>query len=183
MALHIYKVSEYNYRSELKQFENICKLLKETYADNSKECILVGNYNIEGVELDALLITTGGIKILEFKNWGGNIVARENGSWTSNNMIIEGGAGKKSPFEQIRLNKSRVTKGLANLLGIKSNNISATIIFTKDSKIDVSQLSDTVKIWLSVCDNSHLNKMLNGLDTPTLSKEQIQAQFKTSVAA
>lgn len=175
MALHIYKVSEYNYRSELKQFENICKLLKETYADNSKECILVGNYNIEGVELDALLITTGGIKILEFKNWGGNIVARENGSWTSNNMIIEGGAGKKSPFEQIRLNKSRVTKGLANLLGIKSNNISATIIFTKDSKIDVSQLSDTVKIWLSVCDNSHLNKMLNGLDTPTLSKEQIQS--------
>ena len=175
MALHIYKVSEYNYISESKQFENICKLLEQTYADNSNECILIGNYNIEGVELDALLITAGGIRILEFKNWGGHIIARENGSWTSNNMIIEGGAGKKSPYEQIRLNKSRVTKGLTHLLGIKYTNISATIIFAKDSEIDTSQLSDTVKIWLTVCDNSHLNTILNGLETSNLSSELIQS--------
>lgn len=175
MALHIYKVSEYNYISESKQFENICQLLRQTYVDNSKECILIGNYNIEGVELDALLITTGGIRILEFKNWGGHIIARENGSWTSNKMIIEGGAGKKSPYEQIRLNKSRVTKGLTSLLGIKPANISAAIIFAQDSEIDASQLSDTVKIWLTVCDNSHLNTILNGLGTSTLSKELIQS--------
>ena len=175
MALHIYRVSEYNYISESKQFENICQLLKQTYADDSKECILIGNYNIEGVELDALLITTGGIRILEFKNWGGRIIARENGSWTSNNMIIEGGAGKKSPYEQIRLNKSRVTKGLTSLLGIKPANISAAIIFGQDSEIDVSQLSDTVKIWLTVCDNSHLKTIMNGLDASTLSKELIQS--------
>ena len=175
MALRIYKVSEYNYISEIKQFEKICKLLKQTYADNFNECILIGNYNIEGVELDALLITTGGIRILEFKNWGGHIIARENGSWTSNNMIIEGGAGKKSPYEQIRLNKSRVTKGLTSLLDIKPSNISATIIFGQNSEIDTSQLSDTVRIWLSVCDNSHLNTILNGLDKSNLSKELIQS--------
>ena len=173
MALRIYKVSEYNYVSESKQFDNIIQLLKQTYAASSEECILIGNYNIEGVELDALLITTGGIRILEFKNWGGHIIARENGSWTSNNMIIEGGAGKKSPYEQIRLNKSRVTKGLISLLGIKPANISAAIIFGQDSEIDASQLSDTVKIWLTVCDNSHLNTILNSLATSTLSKELI----------
>lgn len=173
MALHIFKVSEYNYISESKQFENICQLLKQTYADSSEECFLIGNYNIEGVELDALLITTGGIRILEFKNWGGHIIARENGSWTSNNMIIEGGAGKKSPYEQIRLNKSRVTKGLTSLLGVKPANISAAIIFGQDSEIDASQLSDTVRIWLTVCDNSHLNTILNGLNSSTLSKELI----------
>lgn len=175
MPLHIYKVSEYNYISESKQFEIICQLLKQKFANNSKECILIGNYNIEGVELDALLIATGGIRILEFKNWGGHIIARENGSWTSNNMIIEGGAGRKSPYDQIRLNKSRVTKGLSKLLGIKPNSISATIIFGQDSEIDTSQLSDTVKIWLTVCDNSHLNTILNGLDTSTLSKELIKS--------
>ena len=64
MALHIYKVSEYNYISESKQFESICQLLKQMYANNPNECIIIGNYNIEGVELDALLITTGGIRIL-----------------------------------------------------------------------------------------------------------------------
>jgi hypothetical protein len=175
MALRIYKVSEYNYLAESKQFENICQLLKQVYADPSKECILIGNYNIEGVELDALLMTAGGIRILEFKNWGGHIIARENGSWTSDNMIIEGGAGKKSPYEQIRLNKSRVTKGLTSLLGVKPANISAAIIFGQDSEIDASQLSDTVKTWLTVCDNAHLDTILNGLDTLALSKELIQS--------
>ena len=175
MALRIYKISEYSYNSEKKQFENICQLLKKTYVDPSKECILIGNYNIEGVELDALLITTGGIRILEFKNWGGHIIARENGSWTSNRMIIEGGAGKKSPYEQIRLNKSRVTKGLTSLLGVKPANISAAIIFGQDSEIDASQLSDTVKIWLTICDNLHLSTIMKGLDRSILSKELMQS--------
>ena len=88
MALNIFKISEYNHIAETRQFESICQLLQQKYGDSSEECILVGNYNIEGVELDALLITAGGIRILEFKNWGGHIIARENGSWTSNNMII-----------------------------------------------------------------------------------------------
>lgn len=57
------------------------------------------------MEIDALLITTGGIRLLEFKNWGGTIIARENGAWTSDNLIIEGGARGKTPFTQIRLNR------------------------------------------------------------------------------
>lgn len=173
MALHVYKISEFNYISETKQFDNVCQLLKHIYASSSDDCILIGNYNIEGVELDALLITTGGIRILEFKNWGGHIIARENGSWTSDNMIIEGGAGKKSPYEQIRLNKSRATKGLTSLLGIQPANISAAIIFGQDAVIDSTQLSSTVKIWLTLCDNTHLSSILNGLETPVLANELI----------
>ena len=137
MSLRIYKVSEYNYISDSRQFENVCQLLKQTYADSSKECILIGNYNIEGVELDALLITTGGIRILEFKNMGGYIIARENGYWTSDNIIVDGGLGKKSPYEQVRLYKSRVTKGLTSLLGIKLANVSAAIIFGYDSEKNI----------------------------------------------
>lgn len=175
MALQVYKISEYDHAAETRQFDDICQLLEQTYKDSPQDCILIGNYNIEGVELDALLITTGGIRILEFKNWGGHIIARENGSWTSDNLIIEGGAGKKSPFEQIRLNKSRTTRGLANLLGIKPMNISAAIVFGKDSDIDQSQLSGTVKSWLTICDNAHLETILNGLDAPNLPAGLIRA--------
>ena len=82
MALNIFKISDYNHIAETKQFESICKLLHQKYDASSDECILIGNFNIEGVEIDALLIATGGIRLLEFKNWGGNIIARENGYWT-----------------------------------------------------------------------------------------------------
>lgn len=168
MALNIFKISEYNHIAETRQFESICQLLQQKYGDSSDECILVGNYNIEGVELDALLITAGGIRILEFKNWGGHIIARENGSWTSNNMIIEGGTRAKTPFDQIRLNKSRVTKGLNKLLGVQPQLISAAIIFWQDADIDTTGLSDTVTTWLTVCDNQHLSNILNGLKTSAM---------------
>ena len=67
--LHIYKISEYDHIAETNQFEAICQLLESHYNNADKDCILIGNYNIEGVELDALLVTAGGIRILEFKNW------------------------------------------------------------------------------------------------------------------
>lgn len=169
MALKIFKISNYNHIAETRQFESICQLLENRYKDSAEDCILIGNYNIEGVELDALLITSGGFRILEFKNWGGNIIARENGAWTSNKLIIEGGAREKSPYEQIRVNKSRATKGLGKLLGVQPQMISAAIIFWQDAEIDTTGLSDTVKTWLTVCDNRHLSCILNGLNTSSIS--------------
>ncbi len=174
MAVRVYKISEYDHLAERRQFNAICALLEDHYASADSHCILIGNYNIEGVELDALLITQGGFRVLEFKNWGGKIVARENGTWTSDNMIVEGGAAQKSPYEQIRLNKSRTSKGLANLLDISPNNISAAIIFWQDCTFDTSQLSDSVKKWLTVCDNRNLHQILHGLDRNFFTSEFIQ---------
>ncbi len=173
MALNIFKISDYNHIAETKQFESICTLLKQKYGASSDECILIGNYNIEGVEIDALLIATGGIRLLEFKNWGGAIIARENGAWTSNNLIIEGGTQGKTPFAQIRLNKSRVTKGLSKLLDIKPQMVSAAVIFWQNANIDATGLSDTVRTWLTICDNRNLSCILNGFDTPVMSKDFI----------
>ena len=171
MALRIFKISDYNHIAEAKQFESICQLLQNRYKDSIDECILIGNYNIEGVELDALLITSGGFRILEFKNWGGNIIARENGVWLSDGKYLEGGAGKKTPFEQIRLNRSRVIRGLQKLLGVDPKYISAAILFLQDCTIDATQLSDTVKSWLRVCDNNHLDKAFSGLNNKVFASE------------
>ena len=113
-------------------------------------------------------------KYLEFKNWGGQIVARENGSWTSDGLIIEGGAGRKTPYEQIRLNRSRVAKGLTVLLGQKVQALGATIIFGKKARIDTTQLSETVKAWLSVCDHTRLSVLLESLNRPVFEVEYIE---------
>ena len=165
--IKIYKISEFNHKAEILQFDAICQFLKDT--DSFSDAIIIGNYNIEGVELDALLISRVGIRILEFKNWGGNIIARENGAWSSDGKHIEGGAGAKTPFEQIRLNRSRVIRGLQKLLGVDPKYISAAIIFLQDSTIDTTQLSDTVKSWLRVCDNANLNKAFSGLNIEVFS--------------
>ena len=174
MALRVFKISEYDHAAERKQFDAIRAMLEAKYADRTDPCLLIGNYNIEGVELDALLVTTGGFRILEFKNWGGQIVARENGSWTSDGLIIEGGAGRKTPYEQIRLNRSRVAKGLTVLLGQKVQALGATIIFGKKARIDTTQLSGTVKAWLSVCDYTRLSVLMESRNRPVFEAEYIE---------
>ena len=159
MGLKVYKISEFDHTAERKQFESVKAFLYEKYGDSNQPCFLIGNYNIEGVELDAMIASQSGFCILEFKNWGGNIIASENGSWTADGNIIEGGAANKTPFTQIRLNKSRATKGLGRLLGVSPSSVCASIIFYEDSNIDISLLSKTVLKWLSVMDNAHLSDL------------------------
>lgn len=173
MAFYSFKISDFNHLAEEQQFSLVSDCLEKKYKNGSEDCILVGNYNIEGVELDAILFTCYGARILEFKNYGGNILARENGSWKADDLIIEGGSMGKSPFEQIRMNRSRVSKGLNRLLGLDPVNVSAAIIFLKDCNFDLSQISDTVKSWLHICDNSHIESMLSGLNTECMTKEQL----------
>ena len=142
MPLQTYLISPYDHTAETKQFKRICVLMEKHCQKGKAEAILIGNYNIEGVELDALLATRHGFLILEFKNWGGHIMARENGQWLADGKTIKGGMGNKSPFTQARINRSRVSLGLQKLLGKGSMPVKAIIIFAGKSEIDDQQLSD-----------------------------------------
>lgn len=160
MGVRIYKISEYEHAAEIRQFDALCRILGELEAQTGGEYVFVGNYNIEGVELDALLFTPQAALVIEFKNWGGNIVAGENGPWTSDGRTIAGGAYGKSPFAQARLNRSRTAAGLRKYLGCERLEVGVVVVFSRDAEIDASGLSESVGKWLSVCDNRHLGAVL-----------------------
>lgn len=156
MGLRIYKITEYEHAAEERQFDALCRCLAERAGKTGEEFVLVGNYNIEGVELDALLFTQQAVLVVEFKNWGGRIVAGENGPWTSDGRTIAGGAYGKSPFVQARLNRSRTTAGLRKYLACERLEVGVVVVFAHDAEIDASGLSQSVGRWLSVCDNRRL---------------------------
>ena len=160
MGVRIYKISEYEHAAEIMQFDALCRILGELETQTGGEYVLVGNYNIEGVELDALLFTPQAVLVIEFKNWGGSIVAGENGPWTSDGRTIAGGAYGKSPFAQARLNRSRTAAGLRKYLGCERLEVSVVVVFSRDAEIDATGLSESVGKWLSVCDNRHLGAVL-----------------------
>lgn len=160
MGVRIYKISEYEHAAEIRQFDALCRILSELEAQTGGEYVLVGNYNIEGVELDALLFTPQAALVIEFKNWGGSIVAGENGPWTSDGRTIAGGAYGKSPFAQARLNRSRTAAGLRKYLGCECLEVGVVVVFSRDAEIDASGLSESVGKWFSVCDNRHLGAVL-----------------------
>lgn len=161
MGVRIYKISEYEHAAEIRQFDALCRILGELETQTGGEYVLVGNYNIEGVELDALLFTPQAALVIEFKNWGGSIVAGENGPWNSDGRTIAGGAYGKSPFAQARLNRSRTAAGLRKYLGCERLEVGVVVVFSRDAEIDASGLSESVGKWLSVCDNRHLGAVLS----------------------
>ena len=175
MALKIYKISEFNHEAKKKQFDDVCKLFLAE-KDSNPNSIVLGNYNIEGVEIDALVVTQYGVVAFDFKEGGGNLVAREVGEWTQNAQIVAGGVYGKTPMVQARMMRSRLGVVVKNLLAcqvvgqqvgsdnvsnpqfaeIGIENVSVIVVFSNPSSIDDSALSDDTKRWLTVCDSIHL---------------------------
>ena len=109
-GLLAFRVGNYDNTAEREQFRFLCQQLKTHYEDSGEFCVFVGNYNI-GCELDALFIKKDAIISIEFKNYGGCVVANENGEWTCNGRIIKGGS-RKTVLQQARINHSTVKKEL-----------------------------------------------------------------------
>ena len=121
MGVRIYKISEYEHAAEIRQFDALFRILGELETQTGGEYVLVGNYNIEGVELDALLFTPQAALVIEFKNWGGSIVAGENGPWTSDGRTIAGGAYGKSPSHRHGSTEAELPQDCANISDVSAS--------------------------------------------------------------
>lgn len=164
-GLLAFRVGNYNTTAEREQFRFLCEQLKAHYENSNEFCVLVGNYNI-GCELDALFIKKDAIIVIEFKNYGGNVIANENGDWTCDGKVIKGGS-RKTVLQQARINHSIVKKEL-KVLGVSKENIKdvpTLVIFNQPIEI-TNNLSATSKSWLHITDNDHFIEKLDDITCP-----------------
>ncbi len=164
-GLLAFRVGNYDNTAEREQFRFLCQQLKTHYEDSGEFCVFVGNYNI-GCELDALFIKKDAIISIEFKNYGGCVVANENGEWTCNGRIIKGGS-RKTVLQQARINHSTVKKEL-KVLGVDKNQIKDVphlIIFHQPIELE-NNLSATNKSWLHITDDNHFVEKLDDITCP-----------------
>ena len=164
-GLLAFRVGNYNNTAEREQFRFLCGQLKAHYENLEDFCVFVGNYNI-GCELDALFIKKDAIISVEFKNYGGKVVANENGEWTCDRKIIKGGS-RKTVLQQARINHSTVKKEL-KVLGVEKNQIKDVphlIIFHQPIELE-NNLSVTNKSWLHITDDAHFIEKLDDITCP-----------------
>lgn len=164
-GLLAFRIGNYDNTAEREQFRFLCEQLKVHYENSNEFCVFVGNYNI-GCELDALFIKRDAIISIEFKNYGGNVVANENGEWTCDGVTIKGGY-KKTVLQQARINHSTVKKEL-KVLGVDKKQIKDVphlVVFHQDIKLD-NKLSATNKSWLHVTDDVHFVEKLADITCP-----------------
>lgn len=164
-GLLAFRVGNYDKTAEREQFRFLCGQLKAHYENLEDFCVFVGNYNI-GCELDALFIKKDAIISIEFKNYGGKVVANENGEWTCDGKTINGGS-RKTVLQQARINHSIVKKEL-NVLGVEINQIKDVphlIIFHQPIELE-NNLSATNKSWLHITDDAHFIEKLDDITCP-----------------
>lgn len=164
-GLLAFRVGNYNNTAEREQFRFLCGQLKAHYENLEDFCVFAGNYNI-GCELDALFIKKDAIISIEFKNYGGKVVANENGEWTFDGKTIKGGS-RKTVLQQARINHSTVKKEL-KVLGVEKNQIKDVphlIIFHQPIELE-NNLSATNKSWLHITDDAHFIEKLDDITYP-----------------
>ena len=164
-GLLAFRVGNFNNTAEREQFRFLCEQLKAHYEKSNDFCVFAGNYNI-GCELDALFIKKDAIIAIEFKNYGGTVVATENGEWKCDGQNIKGGS-RKTVLQQARINHSIVKKEL-KVLGVNSNNVKdvpTLVIFNQPIKLE-NLLCATTKSWLHITDNEHFIEKLDDITCP-----------------
>lgn len=169
MSLLVYKISDYSHTAEREQYRTICNLLKQRFSGTPELCVFVANWNVYDSELDGLLIKQDAIIAVEFKNYGGNIIATDNGDWkTDGGVVIQGGV-RKSPYKQAKINRSNLLNGLRDSGFIASKNlkhIASLIVFNQPVTVDVTGLSNKTKLWLHICDNQHFIDKIEDITSP-----------------
>ena len=164
-GLLTFRVGNFDTTAEREQFRFLCEQLKAHYEDSNEFCVFAGNYNI-GCELDALFIKKDAIISIEFKNYGGKVVANENGEWTCDGKNIKGGS-RKTALQQARINHSTVKKEL-KVLGVEKNQIKDVphlIIFHQPIELE-NNLSATNRSWLHITDSEHFIEKLDDITCP-----------------
>lgn len=169
MGLLVYKISDYSHTAEREQYRAICQMLKSRFSEKSELCIFVANWNIYDSELDGLLIKQDAIIAIEFKNYGGRVVAVENGDWKlSDGTIVKGGV-RKNPYKQAQINRSNLLNGLRDSGFVSASNlkhISSLIVFNQPIELDASGISRKTKSWLHICDNDHFIDKIEDITSP-----------------
>ena len=164
-GLLAFRVGNFDNTAEREQFRFLCEKLKIHYENSNDFCVFAGNYNI-GCELDALFIKKDAIIAIEFKNYGGRVVATENGEWRCDGQIIKGGS-RKTVLQQARINHSIVRKEL-KALGVESRNVKdvpTLVIFNQPIEL-INNLSATTRSWLHITDNEHFVEKLDDITCP-----------------
>lgn len=173
MSLIVYQFAKYDNTAEREQYRAVCKILKDIYFQKKDElCVFLSRFYINDKELDGLLIKQDAIIIVEFKNYGGKIIVRENGdSEMSNGTVIKGGGSGKTLYQQVWQNNNAVYFGFKENEILPNIETRALVVFNQPVEIE-NQLSSKTQYWLHVTDNNRFKEKVEDVTCKNLSLSQ-----------
>lgn len=182
MSLITYEFNRADNAGEISQFRSTLRIMQEHYQGKNEVVLyLSGKLNINGVDIDGLIIKEDAIVLVEFKNYAGKIKAQANGDWFHEGERINGGAKKKdgtskTVFEQLKINRRALRDGLMKYVKNEEacKNIQALVVFSSISSL---QLDEEFKwganAWVNVTDVEHIGEELDTIKAKTRANKPI----------
>lgn len=162
MSLIVYECQRAGHSHEIRQFSEAAQSLYDYFDGRDETALFIGNVNVGEANLDGLIVKNDAIIIVEFKDYEGDLVAKQNGDWTCNGKTIKGGNGGKSVFEQLRKNQRILRKVIAEngyFTEAQRSDIKGIVVLTK-LKSYSDDFDRSNKAWIFVSDIDTIgNKM------------------------
>ena len=165
MSLLVYECQRADHAHEIRQFGAAAQSLYDYFDGRDETALFIGNVNIGDANLDGLIIKNDAVIIVEFKDYDGNIIARQNGDWTCDGKVIKGGAGGKTVFEQLKKNRGILRKVIGEngyLTEAQRSDIKGLVVFTK-LKSYSDDFDRTNKSWIYVSDVGRMGNVMHNI--------------------
>lgn len=172
MNPNIYQVSPYDYRYKELAFNTLCDAVGN--AQLPGEALLIGNVELYGLRLDALLFCGGGIRIFCFMEESGRVVVDESEPWQCDEMYVRGSAGWHSPYLQLCGSCRKLHAGLRKTMDADLPPVSGAVVFSGSCTFNKSWLPTVSGQSILMADATHANDALTGLATPVVSNVQLR---------
>ena len=178
MSLITYEFNKADNAGEISQFRSTLPIMQKHYQGKNEVVLyLSGKLNINGVDIDGLIIKEDAIVLVEFKNYAGEIKAQANGDWFHGSERINGGAKKKdgsnkTVFEQLKINRRALRDGLSRYIKNENacNNIQALVVFSSISSLKMDEeFKWGANSWVNVSDVEHICEELDTIKAKTRS--------------
>lgn len=175
MPIIEYRAQEFETTHERQFIDEFVARLNQEYPNEDETVILLENYICSSNQIDATVLKKDGIIVLEFKNYGGEILFSENGDWTANDEVIKGGRDGRNPCQQVRAYKyslmnflkDHADKILTQSREIEWGHVSGMVIFHQTIQFDKGTVPQPMRPWFQVTD---IEGSIKAIKTVTSSK-------------
>lgn len=157
MTFEAYRSAPFNHAHENHAFNHLHDLLQRHWSEQDEPLHLLGNFYVDGNEIDALIIKRNAVIVIDFKDYGGSLIFSENGRWKIDGKEVRGG-NKTNPYQQIRDNKFQLLNYFKNQIDFQSSpnlgHIAGLCLFHQNIEFDASTLPPNISRWFHIADMS-----------------------------
>ncbi|RWB24901.1 MAG: NERD domain-containing protein [Mesorhizobium sp.] len=135
MARQFFRGRPFRNTHENRAFDRLCHAVK-LYTQSTDDVRVIGNVEYDSGQIDALVLKSHAITIVDFKDWGGVITIGPNLPWVNQDGLKVKGGSYANPFMQICAYRAELASDLetAKWPGQDYSHISGFVLFLQNTE-------------------------------------------------